>query len=437
MLKKIVLSGKTNLKGRIKVSGAKNSALKMVCASILLKNGTLKLSNIPNLLDMTTLIYLINHLGGKMILDGDLSNRGNGKVIILDNSNLNNYIAPYSIVSQMRASFVVLGPLLARFGQAEVSLPGGCAIGSRPVDIHLEAFKQMGVDIDIEDGYVKAKCKNGKLQGANIEFRFPSVGATENIMMGAVLAEGITRIGNAAKEPEIVDLANCLNAMGAKIKGAGTPDIEIEGVKELHSAEYTVMGDRMEAASYAIGALMTDGDLIIEGLDYENTIETILEKLKEIGADIKKIDKTTFEIKRGKHKLKPIDIVTEVYPGYPTDMQAQIMTLLAMIDGDSTIDETIFENRFMHVPELNRMGANITVIGNKAIIEGKDGCFKNAQVMASDLRASVSLVLAGLCAEGKSEVSRIYHLERGYEFLADKLNKCGANIQVVYDKNTQ
>lgn len=434
MLKKIVLTGKTQLNGEIKVSGAKNSALKMVCASILLKEGILKLSNIPNLLDMTTLIYLLDHLGGKMILDGDMSNKGNGKVIILDNKNLNNYVAPYSIVSQMRASFVVLGPLLARFGQAEVSLPGGCAIGSRPVDIHLEAFKQMGVDILIEDGYVKAKCKNGKLQGANIEFRFPSVGATENIMMGATLAEGITRIGNAAKEPEIVDLAKCLNAMGAKIKGAGTPDIEIEGVKELHSAEYKVMGDRMEAATYMIGALMTDGDLTISGLDFYNVVEDLIDKLTEIGADIQKIDDQTIRIKRGKKKLKPINIVTEVYPGFPSDMQAQIMTLLAMIDGDSTIDETIYENRFLHVPELNRMGANITVMGNKALIEGKEGCFKNAQVMASDLRASVSLVLAGLCAEGKSEVSKIYHLERGYEFLADKLNNCGANIRVVYDK---
>ena len=432
-MKKIIVEGKTKLKGDIIVSGAKNSALKLVCASILLKDGTLTLHNLPNLLDMTVLLYLQNHLGGKVILDADNSSKGLGKTIILDNRELNSFVAPYSIVSQMRASFVILGPLLARFGEAEVSLPGGCAIGSRPVDIHLEAFKQMGVDIVIEEGYVKAKCKNGKLQGANIEFRFPSVGATENIMMGAVLAEGITRIGNAAKEPEIVDLANCLNAMGAKIKGAGTPDIEIEGVKSLHSAEYTIMGDRMEAASYMIGALMTDGDLTISGLDFKNTVEDLIDKLIKIGADIKFIDNNTIRIKRGKEELKPIEIITEVYPGFPTDMQAQIMTLLAMIDGTSTIDETIFENRFMHVPELNRMGANITIMGNKAIIEGKKDCYKNAQVMASDLRASVSLVLAGLCATGKSEVRRIYHLERGYEFLANKLNNCGANIRVVYD----
>lgn len=433
MIKKILVNGKTKLVGNIKVSGAKNSALKLICASILLKDGTLKLSNIPNLLDITTLIRLQNCLGGKMVLDGDLTNKGNGKTIILDNTELNSYFAPYEIVSQMRASFVVLGPLLARFGKAEVSLPGGCAIGSRPVDIHLEAFKQMGVDINIENGYVKAQCQNGKLQGADIEFRFPSVGATENILMGSVLAEGITRIKNAAREPEIVDLANCLNAMGAKITGMGTSIIEIEGVEELHSAEYQVMGDRMEAASYMIGALMTDGDLTITGLDFYNTTESLIEKLTEIGAEITKIDDKTIRIKRGKEKLKPVNITTGVYPGFATDMQAQIMTLLAMVDGDSIVDETVFENRFLHVPELNRMNANIVITGNKAVVHGKEDIFKPAQVMASDLRASVSLVLAGMCASGETQVRRAYHLERGYEFLADKLNNCGANIKIVYE----
>ena len=433
MIKKILVNGKTKLVGNIKVSGAKNSALKLICASILLKDGTLKLSNIPNLLDITTLIQLQNCLGGKMILDGDLTNKGNGKTIILNNTELNSYFAPYEIVSQMRASFVVLGPLLARFGKAEVSLPGGCAIGSRPVDIHLEAFKQMGVDINIENGYVKAQCQNEKLQGADIEFRFPSVGATENILMGSVLAEGITRIKNAAREPEIVDLANCLNAMGAKITGMGTSIIEIEGVEELHSAEYQVMGDRMEAASYMIGALMTDGDLTITGLDFYNTTESLIEKLTEIGAEITKIDDKTIRIKRGKEKLKPVNITTGVYPGFATDMQAQIMTLLAMVDGDSIVDETVFENRFLHVPELNRMNANIVITGNKAVVHGKEDAFKPAQVMASDLRASVSLVLAGMCASGETQVRRAYHLERGYEFLAYKLNNCGADIKIVYE----
>lgn len=434
MMKKIIVQGKTELNGNIKISGAKNAALPIIVSSLLC-NGTLKLGNVPNVVDITTLIYLLNHLGVKMTLDGDLSNKDNGKVVELNASNLTDYIAPYSIVSQMRASFIVLGPLLARFGKAEVSLPGGCAIGTRPVDIHLLAFEQMGVDIKIEDGYVKATTKTGKLQGADINLRFPSVGATQNIMMGACLAEGITRISNAAMEPEIIDLANCLNAMGAKVKGAGTLDIEIEGVKDLHSAEYNIMGDRIEAATYMIGALMTDGELTISGLDFHNTVEELIDKLNLIGADIKYINNTTINIKRSKKELKPTNIVTEVYPGFPTDIQAQIMTLLAMIDGESTIDETIYENRFMHVSELNRMNANISVIGNKAIIEGKKDCFKNAQVMASDLRASVSLVLAGLCAEGNTEITRIYHLERGYEFLSDKLNNCGANMQVVYDRS--
>jgi len=433
MLKKIVLNGKTRLNGKIKVSGAKNAALPILVSSLLC-NGVLKLSNIPNLVDITTLIYLLEYLGIKINLDGDLSNRNFGKVIEFDARNLTSYVAPYSIVSQMRATFIVLGPLLARFGKAEVSLPGGCAIGARPVDIHLSAFEQMGVDIIIDDGYVKATAKDGKLHGANINLRFPSVGATQNIMMAASLADGTTRISNAAMEPEIVDLANCLNMMGAKIKGAGTTDIEINGVKQLNSSSYCIMGDRIEAASYMIGAVMTDGDLTISGLDFYNIVENLIKKLEKIGADIKKVDEQTIRIKRGAKKLKPIDVVTEVYPGFPTDIQAQMMTLLAMIDGDSTIDETIFENRFMHVPELNRMGANISVIGNKAIIEGKSNCFKHTQVMASDLRASVSLVLAGLCADGKTEVSRIYHLERGYEFLPDKLNSCGADIQVVYDR---
>lgn len=432
MMKKILVQGKTKLVGNIKVSGAKNAALPIIISSLLCKD-TLKLRNIPNLVDITTLIHLLNHLGVKVALDGDQSNKDEGKVIEFDASKLNSYIAPYEIVSKMRASFIVLGPLLARFGKAEVSLPGGCAIGSRPVDIHLSAFEEMGVDIKIENGYVKATTKNGKLQGAEITLRKASVGATQNIMMAACLAEGTTIIHNAAREPENVDLAKCLIAMGAKIKGAGTSTIEIEGVEELHSADFKIMGDRIEAASYMIGAVMTDGDLTITGLDFYNTVENLIGKLETIGADIQKIDDKTIRIKRGKEKLKPIDVITDVYPGFPTDMQAQMMTLLAMIDGESSIDETVFENRFMHVPELNRMNANIVISGNKALISGKENTFKCAQVMASDLRASVSLVLAGLCASGETEVSRIYHLERGYEFLADKLNNCGANIKTVYD----
>lgn len=432
MLKKINLKGKTKLNGEIKISGAKNAALPILVSSLLC-NGDLTLQNVPHVADTTTLLHLLGILGTKVTMDGNRSNKGEGKVLQLNSEKLISYFAPYSVVSQMRASFIVMGPLLARFGKAEVSLPGGCSLGPRAVDIHLEAFREMGVDIVMEDGYVKCMAKDGKLQGADIDFRFPSVGATQNVMMGACLAEGITRINNAAMEPEMIDLQNCLNAMGAKVSGAGTPNIEIIGVKELHSAEYTIMGDRLEAGGFMIGAIMTDGELTLSGLDFYNTLETFIEKLQLIGANIKKIDDRTIKIKRGKNKLKPLNIVTEPYPGYPTDIQAQMMALLCMIDGNSIIDETIFENRLMHVPELNRMGANITVMGNKAIIEGKENCFKSAQVMASDIRASMALLLAALCAEGETNISRIYHLERGYEFVADKLNNCGANIKVVYD----
>ena len=435
MIKSIIINGRTKLNGKISISGAKNSALKLICASVLLKNETLKITNIPNISDVTTLLSLINYLGGKIILDGNLSNiKDNGKVIIIDNRNLNNYYVPYSIASKMRATFVILGPILARFGKAKVSLPGGCAIGTRPVDIHLDALKQMGAEIKVENGYVVAECKNGKLKGADIDFRFPSVGATENIIMAAGLAEGITRISNVAKEPEIVDLANFLNSMGAKISGAGTPNIEIIGVKDLHSTEYKVMGDRMETATYMIASLLTDGELEISGYKFYEDFGDFLPKIIEIGADIEKINETTIKIRRGK-KLNNTNIITGPYPEFPTDLQAPIMTLLASIDGESIIDETIFENRFMHVPELNRMGAEISVMGNRAIINGKNNCYKSANVMSTDLRASVALLCAGLVAEGQTKISRIYHLERGYESLVNKLNNCGADIKVLYDKN--
>ncbi len=431
-MKKIIVNGGNRLIGEINISGAKNAALPIMISTLLCKEKVV-LKNIPNLADITTLIYLLNYLGVKTTLNGVESNTGLGKVIEFDASNLKTHIAPESIVSTMRASFIVMGPLLARFGEAKVALPGGCAIGSRPVDIHLQAFEKMGVEIKIEEGYVISKAKYGKLHGADINFRFPSVGATQNVMMGAVLAVGDTKIVNAAREPEIVDLANCLNAMGAKIKGAGTSTIEIEGVEELHSAEHIIIGDRIEAASYMIAGLMTDGDLTLNGLDFENTLGDLIDKLKQIGAEIEIIDKETLEIRRGEEKLKPINITTAVYPGFPTDIQAQIMVLLAGIDGESIVDETIFENRFMHVPELNKMNTNIEVQeGNKALVHGQENCFKPAIVVASDLRASMSLILAALCADGESQIEKIHHLERGYEFLADKLNNCGADIKVVY-----
>ncbi|MDR3289874.1 MAG: UDP-N-acetylglucosamine 1-carboxyvinyltransferase [Rickettsiales bacterium] len=432
-IKKIVIKGNEKINGKVRVSGAKNSVLKLICASILLKKGTLTLNNVPNLSDVITLLGLINTIGGKITLNGDLSKENDGKTLIIDPTKINKFTAPYETVSQMRATFIVLGPLLARFGQAKVSLPGGCAIGTRALDIHFDALKQMGVDIQIDDGYVIAKAKNGKIQGADIKFRFASVGATENIMLSATLAEGITRIENPAKEPEIIDLANCLNKMGAKITGAGTPLIEIEGVKELHSAEYTVMGDRIEAGSFMIGALLTGGELEISGINFD-VLENFTDELKKMNADIKRIDKTTLKIKRKKTSLKATNIITGPHPEFPTDLQSPVMALLAGINGDSTIDETVFENRFMHVAELVRMNADIQVMGNKAIIEGHNGCYKGAEVMATDLRAGMALILAGIAGNGETEVRRYYHVERGYEFIDRKLQKCGVDVKILYEK---
>ena len=433
-IKKIVVNGRKKLFGNIRISGSKNSSLKLMCAGILLKEGTLTLKNIPNITDMSILLHLISSLGGSFSLDVNTNNLQEGKTIVFNNSSLSDFFAPYSIVSQMRATFNVLGPLLGRFGEAKVSLPGGCVIGKRPVDIHLDALNKMCVDTKIENGYIIAKCQKNKLQGAEINFRFPSVGATENILMAAVLAEGITKINNVAKEPEIIDLANCLNAMGAKISGAGTSTLIIEGVDHLHSAEYTVMGDRIEAATYMIIALITDGELVISGYKFFEELGNVLDILIEIGADITKIDDTTILIKRKQTKLKPIDIMTDVYPGFFTDLQPQIMALLSTIDGYSTIYETVFENRFMHVAEFIRMNANIIVENKKALVNGKVDSFIGANVMASDLRAAAGLLCAGLAAEGTTEISRIYHLERGYEFPMDKLNSCGADISILYEQ---
>ena len=430
-MKKLIVEGKSKLTGEIHISGAKNAALPILVSSLLV-DGELKLSNIPNVTDICSMSNLLLYLDVKMTLDANLSNEdNNGKVVTYSAKGLKKFTAPYEIVKKMRASFIVMGPLLARLGKVKVSLPGGCAIGARPVDIHLKAFEQMGATIKIEKGYIHADAEGGKLKGADIAFRFPSVGATQNVMMAATLAKGTTILRNVAKEPEIVDLAKCLNAMGAKVSGAGTNIITIEGVEKLHSATHRIMGDRIECATYMIGVAITDGDLIIDGLNVFETLGAVIEKLEEIGVKIEKLEDNKIRVRRGEEKLKPAHITTQVFPGFPTDIQAQIMTLLATIDGKSSIDETIFENRFMHVPELNRMGADIYIEGNKATIKGKSGCFTSAEVMATDLRASVSLVLAGMCAEGTTTIDRIYHLERGYEFLADKFNKCGADLTVI------
>ncbi|MDR0423670.1 MAG: UDP-N-acetylglucosamine 1-carboxyvinyltransferase [Rickettsiales bacterium] len=433
-VKKAVVSGGNPLMGEIKVSGAKNSALYLICASLLLKEGTLTLNNIPNIADVCILLELLNFLGASVTLDSNKTSVQNGKTIVLDTNKVEKCFAPSELVSKMRASFNVLGPLLARFGEAKVSLPGGCNIGTRGFDIHFDSLKKMGVDLQIKDDYIVATTK--KLKGATIDFRIASVGATQNIMSAAVLADGKTTINNAAKEPYVVDLANCLNSMGAKIKGAGTSKIEIEGVTELHSSEFTTMGDIIEAGSFMIGAIMTDGDLILSGLDF-SLLENVSNELRKIGASIEYLDRDKIHISKvnikRKGKLEATKIITDIWPGFPTDLQAPLMSLLAMVDGKSEIDETIFENRFMHVAELNKMNAKIEIVGNKAVINGQENCYKPAKVTATDLRAGLALTLAGLTTKGETEISRYFHVERGYEFIMDKINNCNGNIKITYE----
>lgn len=422
-LAKIKIRGGNPLNGEIIISGAKNSALKLICAS-LLTDKEIKLSNVPTRLrDIETLTKLLQHMGADIMVDHDaktMSLKGLG-----DQSTTT---APYDLVRQMRASILVLGPTLARHGKAKVSLPGGCAIGSRPVDLHLKGLEQMGADITIEDGYVIAKSPEGGLQGADIHFPKVSVGATEHLLMTATLAKGITTLSNAAMEPEIGDLADMLNGMGADIQGIGTQNLVIHGVEALHGTHHSVIPDRIETGTFMIAAALTGGEVTLKNTR-PNTIDAVTALLKKAGADIA-INDTDITVKRS-HALKSlrgIDIMTEPYPGFPTDMQAQIMTMLTLCDGAGMVTETIFENRFMHVPELVRMGANIVAQGNSAIVRGVDK-LKGAQVMATDLRASVALVIAGLCAEGETTINRIYHLERGYEDIAGKLSAVGADIR--------
>lgn len=425
-MKKLVIEKSSKLIGKIKISGSKNTSLPILMSTILFKEDVI-LDNIPDVQDVRLTLELLENFGVKIEKLGKNKFKINAK-------DLNSHIAPYEIVKQMRASFYALGVLLGRLGKAEVSLPGGCVIGNRPVDIHLTAFEKMGAIIENNNGYIKATAKNGKLDSAEIDFRFPSVGATMNVIMAAVLGNSKTIINNCAKEPDIIDFANFLIKAGANIKGAGTEKIEIIGVEKLNPTEYTVIGDRIEAGTYMIGALITDGDLILEGLNFNEVLVNVIDKLKTMGADIENISENSIRIKRGDEKLKPLNIITEVYPGFPTDLQAQMMALLANINGKSTIDETIFENRFMHVPELNRMGACIILKNNKAHIYGKENCYHGAKVMASDLRAGASLMLAGISAEGGTTIDRYYHMERGYEDLVEKLTKCGAFINISNDE---
>jgi UDP-N-acetylglucosamine 1-carboxyvinyltransferase len=419
----LIINGGKRLQGTIRISGAKNAALPLMCAS-LLTAGKLELLNVPDLADIFTLSQLLSTIGVKV----DKTHVADSHTLSLHADELKDVVAPYDMVRKMRASILVLGPLLARFGEGKISLPGGCAIGNRPVDLHLSGFEAMGAKITLEEGYVEAKAPEGGLQGANFSFPFVSVGATENLMMAASLATGTTILENAAREPEIIDLANCLNAMGAKIKGAGTPQIKIEGVATLGGASHPVLPDRIETGSYAIAALITGGELFLKNASAD-LLGDVLPAFLKAGGTVEEMDGGLL-VHNGKGRPKAMDITTEPFPGFATDMQAQFMALLTLAEGTSTVSETIFENRFMHVPELTRMGAHIETEGGVATIHGVS-TLKGAPVMATDLRASMCLVLAGLAASGETVLSRVYHLDRGYEHLEEKLNAVGADIKRV------
>ena len=422
---RIIIRGGKRLEGRIPISGAKNAALTLLpCA--LLTDEPLTLRNLPRLADVDSFGHLLNQLGVSTTVEGARP-EDFGRVMTLKATNITATVAPYDIVRKMRASILVLGPLLARAGEATVSLPGGCAIGTRPVDLHLKAIEALGAEIEIAAGYVKAKAPPGGLRGGNIVFPFVSVGATENALMAAVLAKGITVIENAAREPEITDLAECLVAMGAEIEGIRSDTLTVHGVDRMHGATYSVMPDRIEAGSYACAAGITGGSLELVGARADS-MHAILSGLTDAGIEVEQV--------RGGIKvsaeggIKPLSLSTAPFPAFPTDMQAQFMAMLTRAEGTSLLTETIFENRYMHVPELARMGADIEVRGRSAVVRGVERLV-GAPVMATDLRASMSLVLAGLAAEGETEVNRIYHLDRGYERLEEKLQAVGADIERI------
>lgn len=421
---KIKIIGGKQLNGKIYISGAKNAALPLICAS-LLTDETITLTNMPILSDIKAMNALLQQLGTQIDEFDDFVDQHPTKTYSYRTKKLTSLIAPYDYVRKMRASYYVLGPLLAREKHIELSLPGGCAIGARPMDIHLSALEQMGANIEIKNGYVHADAPNG-LQGAHIIFRFASVGATCNILMAATLAKGTTKIENAAKEPEIGDLIDLLNDMGAKISGKGTSILTIEGVSKLHGATHKVIADRIEAGSYAVAAAITRGRIELINAD-ASTLQTPLNVLRNMGVKIEE-NENSITVDARNCELVGQDIMTDVYPGFPTDLQAQFLALMLTARGAAMISETIFENRFMHVPELLRMGANINVHGHaSAIVRGVDKLY-GAPVMATDLRASFALILAGLAAEGETIVNRVYHLDRGYERLEEKLKAVGADI---------
>jgi UDP-N-acetylglucosamine 1-carboxyvinyltransferase len=418
-LDKLVIQGGARLHGEVTISGAKNAALPILCAALLAET-PLKLSSVPKLKDVGTTINLLQHMGVVVTRNADK--------VDLDASNIQILEAPYEMVKTMRASILVLGPLLARFGKARVSLPGGCAIGSRPVDLHIKGLQAMGANIHIEHGYIEASAEhlpNNRLQGARYYMDLVTVTGTENLMMAAALAQGTTVLENAAKEPEVVDMADCLIKMGAKIKGAGTDVITIEGVEKLNGAEHQVVCDRIEAGTYMVAAAMTGGEVKLLNVS-AHLLDAVIEKLREAGATVL-CDANTITVKSD-GKLKAVNIRTAPHPAFPTDMQAQFMALNTVASGVSKVTETIFENRFMHVQEMQRLGADIDIDGNTALVKGVTE-LEGATVMATDLRASASLVLAGLVAKGQTVIERIYHLDRGYEDLEEKFNALGANVK--------
>jgi UDP-N-acetylglucosamine 1-carboxyvinyltransferase len=428
---KIRIRGGVSLHGTITVSGAKNAALPLM-AACLLTDETLQLSNLPHLADITTLANLLAQMGVSLGMDGHAPNGGHaGRVVSLRAERITSTTASYDLVRKMRASILVLGPLLAREGHARVSLPGGCAIGTRPVDLHLKGLQQLGATIELREGYIEAEAKQG-LVGAEVVFPFVSVGATENLLMAACLAKGETVLTNAAREPEVTDLAHCLQAMGADIDGVGTDTLRIRGVSRLHGATHAIIPDRIETGSYAMAAAITGGDIELKGARLD-TLTAPFESLRSAGVSVTQTD-DGIRVQRTNMPLTGVDVMTEPYPGFPTDLQAQMMVVMATAQGASMITETIFENRFMHVPELRRMGANINLHGGSAMVRGVPK-LTGAPVMATDLRASVSLVLAGLAAEGETIVNRVYHLDRGYERLEEKLAACGAKVERIKEAN--
>lgn len=416
---KLIITGGKQLDGEIRISGSKNSSLPVLAAT-LLTDGPMTVCNLPHLQDITTMIELLGQMGIELIIDDKLN-------VEVKASTIKDLTAPYELVKTMRASILVLGPLVAHFGEAHVSLPGGCAIGSRPVDIHLQGLEAMGAEIKVENGYIHAKT-TGRLKGAHLVLDTVTVTGTENLMMAAALADGVTILENAAREPEVVDLANCINKMGGDVRGAGTDTLEIHGVEKLHGCEYTVIPDRIETGTYLVAGAVTRGRVKVKNTNAK-LLESVLLKLEEAGAHVS-TGEDWIEVDMKGNLPKAVNIRTAPYPAFPTDMQAQFTTLNAIAEGTGTIIETVFENRFMHASELSRMGADIQLQGNTAIVRGV-ASLAGAPVMATDLRASASLVLAGLVAEGDTLVDRIYHIDRGYECIEEKLQLLGAQIQRV------